>query len=126
MELSGFFHKFIPLFSSLGIFSALGAGVLLASAFTAAPAMFLLYELLDVFPIWQVCFAGGLGAMAGDYIILRVFKDRLWQEWKPWLKSLVGPKLEKAAESRHWKWVLPLLGAIVIASPFLTKLGSVF
>lgn len=123
LEIAGVFGYVSKFLAGFGYFGGVAAGFFMVSVFTTAPALFVLYELTVYLPLWQVSLAAGLGAMLGDYLILKIFKDRLWNEWRPWLRSFFGPRLTKIAQSRHFKWLLPVLGAVIIASPFPDEIG---
>lgn len=123
LQANGAFHLLAAYLGRSGLLGSAVAGMFFVSVFTAAPAFFILYDLAGTFGPVQVSIFAGFGSMLGDYLIFSFFQDRLIKEWKPWLKSFFGPKLARAAQSRRWRWVLPLLGAIIIASPLPDEIG---
>ena len=65
----------------------------------------------------------GFGAVLGDYLIFRFLKDRVFEELKPIFKTLHDSFLIQFFKTPFFIWLLPLLGAAIIASPFPDELG---
>jgi hypothetical protein len=99
------------------------AGVFFTSAFTLAPASIALVKLAEQAPLPWVALWGGLGAMCGDLILFFFIRDRFAED----LKHVVSKKLARSfMHTFHFgflKWLSPVLGALLIASPLPDELG---
>lgn len=110
--------------SSYGYVGAFIAGVFFVSAYTVAPAGFVLFELGNYLNPFEIAIFGGLGAMIGDYLIFRFVKDRLYEELQPHFRW-VGwfSRRRKKQPSLLLKLLMPTLGAIIIISPLPDEVG---
>jgi len=106
--------------SYVGIFIV---GIFFVSVFTVAPAAVVLIGLGQVFSPATVAGIAGLGAVIGDYLIFRFIREGVLGE----LRELVGAqnvqRLVHPFQSRYFAWLLPLIGAIIIASPLPDEVG---
>ncbi len=109
--------------SSFGYWGALLAGCLFVSSFTVAPAGVLLYRLADTLPPAQVAIFAGIGAVVGDYLIFRFLRDHIFEELRPLFLKCGGGRLMACLERPYLSWLLPVIGAIIIASPFPDEIG---
>ena len=118
------FHSFLHSLNSFGYLSAYLAGGFFVSTFTAAiGTVMLLFLAEDLNPIYLAIF-GALGCVTGDLIIFRfVRNDTLNEE----IKELVGKKrvarISKILHSHYFSWMLPVVGAFLIAAPGPDELG---
>ncbi len=105
------------------IFASFFAGIFFTSAFTLAPASISLIHIAQSAPAHSVIFWGGLGAMCGDMILLFFIKDRFAKD----IMSAIKPsKMRHILRSFHFgflKWLSPILGALIIASPLPDEFG---
>lgn len=112
---------------NLGYLGALFAGALFVSSFTISIGLAVLWVLVAGFAPWQLALIAGVGAMIGDFIIFHFIRDGLMEEVKPVYESLGQGKFWKICKflikNKHFKWVLPFLGALIIASPFPDEIG---
>lgn len=104
----------------IGIFIT---GILFVSLFTAAPAVALLLAFGDTYNPLVVAAIAGLGAMIGDYIILRFAEDKIAKELKPIAKRLQLMNFINLLHRKRFKPLTATVGAIVIASPFPDEAG---
>jgi len=114
------------LIDAIGNFGYIGAflvGILFVSTFTVGPAMVILYHLATKFNPFEVAMVAGLGAVLGDYLIFRFFKDRVFEEIKPMFEKFHDSFLGSFFRTPFFIWLLPLVGAAIIASPFPDELG---
>lgn len=99
------------------------AGIFFTSIFTIAPAAIALAEMASVADPWSVALWGALGAMLGDMLLFLFIRDVFTEDaesivqarkWKHWI-----------AQSHHGflRWLVPIVGAIIIASPLPDELG---
>ncbi len=105
------------------IFACFFAGIFFTSTFTIAPASVAIVHLAEHFPLPSVALWGALGAMLGDLILFFFIRDRFSSD----LMSIFSPSTRKHfLHSFHFgflKWLSPLLGALIIASPLPDELG---
>ncbi len=103
--------------------SSFVAGMFFTSILTTAPAIITLSELGQHIAPWKVALFGAAGAVAGDILIFRFLHSPLANYIIRTAFSLrqrrMGLMLEKSA---FW-WVVPLLGAVIIASPLPDEIG---
>lgn len=121
-----YFHLVPQLLAYLGDGVALAsfvAGIFFTSVATTAPAIAVLGELsLQGNPLVVALF-GGLGAVVGDYIIFVFVRDRVSDDVAYLLARTGTPRFFKIFHRRTFRWVLPLIGGLIIASPFPDELG---
>ncbi|HEY1063807.1 MAG TPA: hypothetical protein VGE30_00745 [Candidatus Saccharimonadales bacterium] len=111
---------------SLGYFGAFITGIFFVSTFTAVPAAYVLFNLAESLHPLEVALLAGAGAMIGDYIIFRLVKDQVFEELKPAftkLHKLQHPAVRTLFKTPYFSWLLPVIGAIVIASPLPDEAG---
>ncbi len=107
----------------LGYLGAFIAGIFFVSTFTVAPASVVLFYLAKELHPLEVAFIAGLGSVLGDYIIFRFLKDRVFEEIKPVFMRLGGFHISHLLATPYFAWLAPVLGAIIIASPFPDEIG---
>lgn len=108
---------------ALGYLGAFITGIFFVSTFTVAPAAVILFHLADTLHPIEVAILAGLGAMVGDYVIFRFMKDKVFEELLPLVRKLHTPKLKLLFKSPYFAWVLPVVGAFIIASPLPDEAG---
>jgi hypothetical protein len=99
------------------------AGMFFISIFSAAPAGVVLVELARSCPVLEVALWGGLGALVGDLIIFSFAKDRLGEDLSDLVKQATHKKLSSILQLKLFRWTVPFLGALIVASPFPDELG---
>lgn len=98
------------------------SGIFFTSIFTVAPATVALAEIAKVEHPAAVALFGGLGALIGDYVIFRFVKDRITADLLQVLRSR-GDAFRVFYRARLFCWVVPLIGALIVASPLPDELG---
>lgn len=109
--------------SSYGYLGAAIAGVFFVSAYTVAPAAFVLFELGNYMNPFEIAVFGGLGAMIGDYLIFRFVKDQLYEELKPHFRWFRWFRRRRQRRNLLLRMLMPTLGAIIIISPLPDEVG---
>jgi len=100
------------------------AGLFFTSGFTTPVALAAMVELVEVSSIWQVAFFGALGAVLGDVLIFRFFRDRLEEDVLALLKHKSRMKrLRMIFHLKMFRWLSVFLGGLVFASPLPDELG---
>ncbi len=99
------------------------AGIFFTSVFTLAPAAITLAEMTNFAQPFSIALWGALGAMLGDVLLFLFIRDVFAEDMeslvrvRKWKKWLARPHLG------FMRWLLPVLGAIIIASPLPDELG---
>jgi hypothetical protein len=120
---TGVGHWFVTVIDGWQYLSILVAGVMFTSMFTTAPAMVVLAEVALVQPVWLVATLGAFGAMCGDFFIYRFVKDSLTEDLHALLQLAPKVRFPAIFHSRVFRWLPPLVGALIIASPLPDELG---
>ena len=108
---------------SLGYLGAFVAGICFVSIFTLAPASVVLFNLANQLNPLEVAIVAGFGAVFGNYLIFRYIKNTVYRELKPLFMHHGAKPLIKLFKSPHFAWMIPILGAIIIASPLTDEIG---
>lgn len=104
-------------------FGSFFAGIFFTSVFTIAPATVVLAELAQLNSPLEVAFFGGIGALCGDLIIFRFVKDSLGGDIEYLVQKRGGERLSAIFHYKLFKWLIPFLGALIVASPLPDELG---
>lgn len=102
--------------------SAFVGGIFFVTIFTVAPATVILAGLAQANNILFVAFFGGLGALLGDYIIYRFVRDRIADD-VDYLMQNRGERLKAIFRRKIFRWMVPFVGAIIVASPLPDEVG---
>lgn len=115
--------NFIEMIGVLGYLGSFISGIFFVSIFTVAPASAILFEIAKNLDPLFVAITAGAGAVIGDYIIFRFLKDRVFEELSPLIKKAGGSLIAKLFSSPFFTWIIPILGAFIIASPLPDEVG---
>jgi len=99
------------------------AGILYVSASTAALGILMLSDLAKTLSQIEIAIIAGLGGAVADFTLFRFFKTDLIGEITPIYNKLGGRHLTRLMYHKYFRWSLPIVGAIIIASPFPDELG---
>ena len=118
------FHAFILNLGGLGYIGAFFAGILFVSTFTVTTGAVILLILAEKLSPIEIGIIAGLGAVFGDFTIFRFIKDNLTREIVSIYNHIDGDHhFRKVLHSKYFGWTLPVIGAIIIASPFPDEIG---
>ena len=117
------FHEFLLSLDGIGYLGAFIAGMLFVSTFGFAAGAVTILVLAEELNILELGIIAGLGGVFGDFMLFRFVKDRLIDEVEPIYKSLGGNHLNKILHTKHFRWMFPVVGAAIIASPLPDELG---
>jgi hypothetical protein len=117
------FQTFLFSLGDLGYIGAFIAGILFVSTFTAATGILILLVLAEKLVPLEIGLFAGLGAVVGDVTIFQFIKDGLLDEVEDIYHRLGGRKLSHILHVKAFRWTLPVLGALIIASPLPDELG---
>lgn len=108
-------------------FSAFIGGLLFVSTFTLPVGAMILLTLARSFPFILLIFIAGTGAVLGDFLVFKFLKNKISEEINPLyeeLEKVVGKNhLKKIVHTKYFAWTLPVLGALIMASPLPDELG---
>lgn len=99
------------------------AGMLYVSTATAALGILMLADLSKKLSPIEIALLAGLGGAVADFGIFRFFRDGLLKEITPIYNKLGGERLTKFIYHKSMRWSLPIIGAIIIASPLPDEVG---
>lgn len=119
----GIIGYFVVLFRDYYIIASFISGVFFTSIFTIAPSSVTLVHLSQTAPAASVIFWGGLGAMFGDLILFLFIKDRFADDLKKVFKPSSVRHLFRSMHLGFMKWLSPIIGALLIASPLPDEFG---
>ncbi len=120
----GLVDRLLSFFDSYEVLMSFVAGIFFTSAFTIGPSSIVLVSLADSNPLWVLVISGGLGAMFGDALLFLFIKDRFALDLLHiFKKSKLTRELWKSLHFGFMKWLLPLVGALVIISPLPDEIG---
>ncbi len=105
------------------IFESFVVGIFFTSAFTLAPSAIFLGELSHHISPFTVALFGALGAMCGDLILFLYIRDRLADDIKAMFPKRAVRHFLNSFHLGFWKWLAPVLGALIIASPLPDEFG---
>ena len=121
---SGFFHRFLFQLGSLGYIGAFFGGVLFVSTFTVAIGSVILIILAETLSPIEIGLIGGLGAVVGDLTIFHFIRNTgLKSEINHFFEFFGGDKISHLLHTKYFSWTLPVIGALIIASPLPDELG---
>lgn len=117
-------HATLLHLGKLGYFGAFFAGILFVSTFTVAIGAVVLLVLAEFLSPIEIGLVAGIGAVLGDFAIFRFIQNNLLRE----ITNLFGQmdkkhRVRHLFHSKYFSWTLPVLGAIIIASPLPDEIG---
>ena len=98
-------------------------GLFYVSTFTVVPALAVLYEFTIIHSTFTVAIIAGLGSVVGDFLIFRFIRDEVVEELKPLFEKLETSTIYSLFHTPYFFWFTPILGALIIASPFPDEIG---
>ena len=118
------FHALLAHLGNGGYIGAFIAGILFVSTFTVATGALILLIFAETLHPIEIGLIAGLGAVVGDITIFRFVKNNLEKELTDIYNHIDHNKhFKKLLHSKYFSWTLPVLGAIIIASPLPDELG---
>lgn len=119
-----FFELIVKEVEKLGYFGAIFSGFLFTSTFTVATGALLLSNFAKVLDPSYLVLCSVFGALLGDMIIFLFVKNKVSDDITPVYEHfLTKNHLHKIVHTKYFSWTLPVVGALIIASPFPDELG---
>lgn len=118
------FHNFLFNLGNFGYIGAFIGGLLYVSTFTVSIGSVILIVLAQKLNPVEIGLLGGLGGVIGDFVIFRFIRNRGFvNEVKHLFQYLGGDKITHLIHTKYFSWTLPVIGALIIASPFPDEFG---
>ncbi len=117
------FHNFLLSLGEFEYISAFIGGALFVSFFTLPIGAVILLVLAENLPLLPLAVVAGAGGVTADYIIFRIVRDNLSDEITQLYNEFGGRHLTHLFHTSYFNWMVPLFGAILIASPLPDELG---
>lgn len=118
-----FFHQSLLNLGEFGYIGAFFAGILFVSSFTFATGAIILLVFAEALNPIELALIAGLGGVTGDFFIFKFIKDGLSKEIELIYDNFGGNHLSKLLHTKYFSWTLPVIGALIIASPFPDEIG---
>ena len=122
---SGLMGQFVGKTGGMFWLESIVAGMLFTSAFTTAPAMVLLGNLAQHSSPFVVAAFGGFGALIGDLIIFRFFRDTFAEDFFYLIGRRQRERILAIFRTKLFTWFTPFVGALIMASPLPDELAMV-
>lgn len=117
-------HSFLLQLGNVGYIGAFIGGVLFVSTFTVATGALVLMILSESLSPIEIGIIAGLGAVVGDFTIFQYVKNNLSSELGEIYNKIDSRHhIVKILHTKYFSWTLPVIGAIIIASPFPDEIG---
>jgi len=118
------FHYFLLHLGSLGYIGALIAGILFVNIFTVSTGVLILLILAESLSAIEIGLIAGVGAVIGDLLIFHLVRDNIANELEQ-IYNKIDHKhhIVKLLHTKYFNWSLPVIGALIIASPLPDELG---
>ena len=118
------FHRFLLQLNGLGYVGGFIAGMLFVSTFTVASGAIILLVLAEELPFFGLGIVAGAGAVLSDYFIFKTVKNKDFvRELKHLFDFFQSERLNHLIHTKYFSWTLPVIGALIIASPLPDELG---
>lgn len=122
LSTSGVLDTIIGLIGNTAV-ASFAAGIFFTSVFTIGPASIALANIAKHGAVPEIAIWGALGAMCGDLLIFFFIRDHFADHL---MGALRPSRVRRILTSFHlgfMKWLSPILGALIIASPLPDEFG---
>lgn len=120
---TGLAHKLVASLDGLRWLGIIVAGSFFTSAITTAPSIAILGTFAETTSLPELVILGAIGAVCGDYIIFRFVRDRMAKDFEYLLSFSKGNRFAAIFHARIFRFFVPFLGALIIASPLPDEIG---
>lgn len=118
------FHSALLHLGNFGYLGALVGGILYVSSFTVATGALILITLAEYMHPVEIAFVAAIGGVIGDFLIFTLIKDDLSSElYDLFVRFMHGRKLIKLFKRPALSWLLPVIGSLIVMSPFPDEFG---
>lgn len=123
---TGIIQKILLQTQTSEILGSFFSGLLFTSIFTTAISMAAIGEITQAYSPIYVALIGGLGAMLGDFIIFKLIRKNISAEAEYILKEARQSKIFSFLHLKTLRWLMPIVGSLIIISPLPDELGLAF
>ncbi len=99
------------------------AGFFFTSVITIGPATIAIAELAQHNSIFPIAIIGAAGAVIGDLIIFKFVKNTITDDFIALFEKPKIHRLVHLLRLEMFRWLLPVIGALIIASPLPDEIG---
>lgn len=122
LNTSGALDRVIDLIGNTAV-ASFAAGIFFTSIFTLGPASVALANIAEHGPLSDVAIWGALGAMCGDLILFFFIRDHFAEHLMGTIRPSRARRIMASFHLGFMKWLSPIIGALVIASPLPDEFG---
>jgi len=120
-------NNFLTSLHAFGYLGALIGGIFYVYTFTVGFGVMIITILSRSLPLVPLVLISGFGAVMGDSLIFKLTKDNFKDEIKNIYKAIDKKQtIKNTLYRKKWKWILPVLGVIILGTPFPNELGVMF
>lgn len=105
------------------VVASLLTGLFFTSFFTTPLAIVMFVNLAHEGNIFLIALLGGAGAVMGDSLLFFFVRDRVVKDSAFLMSGPRWKRVLKIFKKRRFRRILPVVGALIIASPFPDELG---
>ncbi len=118
------FRNFLYTLGSYGYLGAFIGGIMFVSTFTVSIGTVILLFLAETLNPIEIGLVAGLGAVLSDLTIFHYIRNKgLISEIKHFFQFFGGDKIFHLVHTKYFSWTLPVLGALIVASPLPDEFG---
>jgi len=122
LDVLGYLAVFASQYATLASFSV---GMFFTSVLTTTPAIVAIAEFSAHIPALHIAVFGGAGAVVGDLLIFRFVRSPLATYIVDAASNQTMLRIGRAISGSSFWWIVPALGALVIASPLPDEMGLI-
>ncbi len=120
---SGLMSRAVAALSGSPFGASFVSGWFFTSLFTTPVSIAAFASIAKTMDIIPMAFYGAFGAMLGDLVIFLFIRDSLAEDVRYLMRGKRSRRVVAIFHRRLFRWLTPLLGAFVIASPLPDELG---
>ncbi|MBI2024842.1 MAG: hypothetical protein HYT03_02025 [Candidatus Harrisonbacteria bacterium] len=105
------------------ILGALVAGFFLAFVLTVGPAAATLIGIGENVPVVLIALIGALGSVVANLALFQFVKKEISDDFIAYFESTRMKPLAEFLKLQAVRWILPIIGAIIVASPLPDEIG---
>lgn len=120
---SDYFHSLTLTILPVKFVAEIVAGIFYTSFLTSPVSLAMLVVLAKENNPIQTALLAGLGAAFGDFLIVRFFRSELSSDLNLISRELHLKKINIFLQKLHLDFISPVVGAVIVASPFPDELG---
>ncbi|MEO6536673.1 MAG: hypothetical protein ABIT47_03180 [Candidatus Paceibacterota bacterium] len=120
---SGILSRLLTFTQGMELIVAFIAGIFFTSMFTIAAAAAAFVKISNPDNLILISLIGAMGAVCGDMLLFLFIRDAIIEDLRTVIKTSSYKKLVFYFHGGFLRWLGPLLGALIIATPLPDELG---